>query len=818
MKNHLIIVESPSKIKTLKKFLDSKYSVEASVGHIRDLPKSNLGIDVEKDFSAEYTVSPNSAKTVKSLKAALKKADELLIATDPDREGEAIAWHIVDELKPKIPVKRLVFNEITKTAILEALDKTRDIDTHLVDSQETRRFLDRLFGFMVSKTMWTNMKGGVSAGRVQSPAVKILVDREKERTQFIQNEYWSISAEFENKNGIINANLIKINGNKVSTGKSFDKKNGELFNKNDVVLNDKTVKEICDEIKDSLWKIDNVETKPSKQKPYAPFITSTLQQEGIRQFRMSAQNVMRIAQGLYENGYITYMRTDSVHLSSEAITASRNEIKSLFGDNYLPSSAIQYSGKVKNAQEAHEAIRPAGSKFKHPDELKNKVNVDELKLYKLIWKRTLASQMKSAQIERTNLTISNGQYIFEAKGKVVTFPGFLKVYVEGVDNKKDKDDNEIILPKVTKGESLICKNLTPKQHFTKPINRFTEAALVKELEKLGIGRPSTYATILKKIQDKEYVNKVKGSMIPTFTGYAVVQFLEKYFDDLVNLKYTSNMEDDLDSISRGENNKSDYLKGFYFGNDITKGLKTKLEQEFDKSNARLINILGNDKQSVEIRIGRYGVYGQYDEDKRFTIPGDFPPSELNLDKINELIELKNKAPEIIAKDPITNEDIVLKKGRFGPYIQCGEKMKSLPPNIEMENVDTELAINLASLPKVIGKWKDDDIKIDIGKFGPYIRCGKVTSSVPRDQNLFELSEKEAGELLNSGKQGRGPKVIKELGDNIEIRDGRYGMYITDGKVNAKMPKDISQDELTLEEAKNLIEQKKSSPKRKFRKK
>jgi len=365
---------------------------------------------------------------------------------------------------------------------------------------------------------------------------------------------------------------------------------------------------------------------------------------------------------------------------------------------------------------------------------------------------------------------------------------------------------------------LICKNLTPKQHFTKPINRFTEAALVKELEKLGIGRPSTYATILKKIQDKEYVNKVKGSMIPTFTGYAIVQFLEKYFDDLVNLKYTSNMEDDLDSISRGENNKSDYLKGFYFGNDKTEGLKTKLEQEFDKSNARLINILENDKQSVEIRIGRYGVYGQYDEDKRFTIPGDFPPSELNLDKINELIELKNKAPEIIAKDPVTNEDIVLKKGRFGPYIQCGEKMKSLPPNVEMENVDAELAINLASLPKVIGKWKDDDIKIDIGKFGPYIRCGKVTSSVPRDQNLFELSEKEAGELLNSGKQGRGPKVIKELGDNIEIRDGRYGVYITDGKVNAKMPKDISQDELTLEEAKNLIEQKKSSPKRKFRKK
>ena len=818
MKSPLIIVESPSKIKTLKKFLDNKYTVEASVGHIRDLPKSQLGIEIDKEFAAEYHVSPDSKKTVQKLKTALKSADELIIATDPDREGEAIAWHIVDELKPKIPTKRLVFNEITKTAILDALNHTRNIDSNLVDAQETRRFLDRLFGFMVSKTMWTNMKGGVSAGRVQSPAVKILVDREKERTQFKQNEYWSLSGEFKNNEGIINSKLIKIGTNKIATGKSFDKKTGKLFDDKDIVLNEKTANELAKKIQNDDWQVDKLETKPSTQKPYPPFITSTLQQEGIRQLRMSAQNVMRVAQSLYENGYITYMRTDSVHLSSEAITASRNEIKSLYGKQYLPASAIQYKSKVKNAQEAHEAIRPAGSKFKHPDNLKTKLSDYELRLYTLIWKRTLASQMKSAKIERTTLWITNQEHIFEAKGKVVVFPGFLKVYVQGSDNKQDKDDNETILPEVKMNEKLNCTQLEPKQHLTKPINRFTEAALVKELEKLGIGRPSTYAAILKKIQDKEYVNKVKGAMIPTFTGYAIVQFLEKYFDDLVNLTYTSNMEDDLDAISRGENSKNKYLNNFYFGNGDIRGLKTKLEQEFDKSNARLITSIEDQERSVEIRIGRYGIYGQYD-DNRFTIPSDFPPSELSSETVNEMIALKNKEPEIIAVDPKSKEQIMLKKGRFGPYVQCGDKMKALPPQVAMEDVDEELAINLISLPKSIGQWGDDnnDIKIDIGKFGPYIRCGKVTCSIPKDINIFELNEAQASELLKNGKQGRGPKVVKDLTDGIEIRDGRYGMYITDGKINAKMPKNITPDELTLEEAKKIIEEKKATPKRKFRK-
>ena len=782
MKSHLIIVESPSKIKTLKKFLDDKYMVEASVGHIRDLPKSKLGIDTDNNFHAEYHVSPDSTKTVQTLKKALKNADELLIATDPDREGEAIAWHIVDELKPKIPIKRLVFNEITKSAILDSFNNTRDIDTNLVDAQETRRFLDRMFGFMVSEKMWFNMKSGVSAGRVQSPAIKILVDREKERTQFKQNEYWSVSGVFQNDESDINAKLIKIGDKKIATGTSFDKKTGKLFNEGDIVLNEKLINAFQEKLKSDIWKVKKLEKKPVTQKPYAPFITSTLQQEGIRQFRMSAQNVMRTAQTLYENGYITYMRTDSVHLSKEAISASRKAIEKLYGKDFLPSSPIQYSNKVKNAQEAHEAIRPAGSTFKHPDDLKNKLDANQLKLYSLIWKRTLASQMKNAKIERTNLWISNDEHIFEAKGKIVLFPGFLKVYVEATENKKDRDDTELILPDIKEGENLNCISLDSKQHLTKPINRFTEASLVKELEKLGIGRPSTYAAIIKKIQDKEYVNKVNGAMIPTFTAYAIVQFLEKYFDDLVNLKYTSNMEDELDSISRGEDNKIDYLNIFF------EGLQNKLEQEFDKNNARLISSFDDDKKTIEIRIGRYGIYGQQDE-TRFTIPGDFPPSDLTLAKINEMVELKNKAPEVIATKPDSDEQILLKKGRFGPYVQCDKKMKSLPPNVEMEDVDAELAINLINLPSVIGKWGDDnqDIKLDIGKFGPYIRCGKETRSIPADIAMFELKEDQAIELLKEGKKKREPKVVKDLTNGIEIRDGRYGMYITDGKTNVKPP-------------------------------
>ena len=560
----MIIVESPSKIKTITKFLDNNYVVESSVGHIRDLPSKEIGIDVDNNFLTTYVDSDRSKDVISKLKKQLKECSELYIATDPDREGEAIAWHIVECLKPKVPVKRLVFNEITKSAILESFNNIRDIDLDLFNAQETRRILDRLFGFLVSKTLWFNVKGGLSAGRVQSPAIKILVDREKTRAKFIENEYWSLQGEFAASDTNFKANLITINDKPIATGKSFNKETGELLKDNIILLDKDKADDLSNSIKGNKWLVSFLETKPATQNPYPPFITSTLQQEGIRKLNLNATQVMSVAQKLYENGFITYMRTDSINLSSEALNACRTEIKKRYGNQYLPDSPRAYKTKLKTAQEAHEAIRPSGSIFKHPDEITDQVNDLELKLYKLIWKRTIACQMKSAQLENTTMHISDNEYVFEAKGKVIKFDGFLKAYVESQDYKEnDTDDKENVLPKLNQGDSSICKDLLAKQHFTKPINRYTEASLVKELEKLGIGRPSTYASIMKKIIDKGYVNREgKSTLIPTFTGYAIVHFLEKYFVDLVNLKYTAKMENDLDSIADGKLNKEEYLVCF----------------------------------------------------------------------------------------------------------------------------------------------------------------------------------------------------------------------------------------------------------------
>jgi len=547
---NLIIVESPSKIKTLKKFLDKNYQIEASVGHIRDLPPSKLGIDFENNFTPTYIVSDKSKKVVKNLKAVLKNIDTIYIATDPDREGEAIAWHLIDELKPKVPVKRMVFNEITKTAILDSLNNIRDIDLNLVNAQECRRFLDRLFGFLVSKELWYNVKSGLSAGRVQSPAIKILVDREKKRAKFVENEYWDLEGNFKAEKGNVFARLFSIKGERLATGQSFNKETGELTANNTVVLNKKDAETLIESLKTKDWKVTDIQKTPKTQNPYPPFITSTLQQEGIRKLRMNSTQIMRVAQGLYENGYITYMRTDSIHLSQEALNASRKVITKKYGKEYLPKNPRVYKSKSKNAQEAHEAIRPAGAIFRDPLDIKTTLTEAEYKVYELIWKRTVASQMNSAKTEQTKLEISEGNHIFIANGKTIIFPGFLRAYVEGADDPNAKLDNmENTLPVVIKGEVVKWDDIIPKQHFTKPASRFTEASLVKELEALGIGRPSTYAAIMHRIQDKGYVNNMKGALIPTFTGYAIVQFLEKNFEDLVNLQYTSKMEDDLDQIA-----------------------------------------------------------------------------------------------------------------------------------------------------------------------------------------------------------------------------------------------------------------------------
>jgi len=826
--HNLIIVESPSKAKTLKRFLGNDYQIEASVGHVRDLPKSDLGVDVDNGFKPTYVASKDKSKVITQLKKLLKNASTLYLATDPDREGEAIAWHLMELLDPKIPVKRLAFHEITKTAIQESFDHIRDIDQSLVSAQEARRILDRLWGYLVSKKLWFNVKGGLSAGRVQSPAVKIVVDREKERARFIESEYWSIITQFDSKGESFEARLKALDGQKIAIGKDFDKETGKLSKSNLLALDKTKAESLAESFLNSDWKVTKVEQKPAKQNPYPPFITSTLQQEGVRKLRMSSQQVMRNAQKLYEEGYITYMRTDSVSLSSEAINGSRNAIKSLFGAEYLPETPPIYKSKVKNAQEAHEAIRPAGATFKNPKDIQGKLDGQEWKLYDMIWKRTLASQMKSAKLLKTNVEISDGKAMFDAHGKVIEFPGFLKVYVEDIDDpKKERDDKESILPPMQEGESVTGKDFTPNQHFTKPSPRFTEATLIKELEALGIGRPSTYAAIMGNIQNRGYARKVNGALIPTFTAYAVIQFLESNFTDMVNLQYTADLENTLDAISRNEMKSEDFLTQFYKGENGTAGLEALLENEVDKEKSRTIMELKDDSgKTITVKIGRYGVYIQ-DGETNTTLPDDSIPSELNFK--NALISLQKKAegPTELCSHPDSGEPVLFKDGRFGPYIQCGDKMKSLLPGMTQAEVTPEIALKLIALPKDLGKHPEsgDMVKSDIGRYGPYIRCGKTTRSVIAPDSILDLSLNRAVEILATEKTKAGARVIKELGIDpktqmaIEIKDGRYGAYVTDGKINATLPKETTSDDVTLDIALQLIADKKAKgpSKRRFKK-
>jgi len=818
---NLIIVESPSKIKTLKKFLGEDYQIEASVGHIRDLAEKNLGLDIENGFIPTYIVSSKSKDVVKNLKKVIKDVTDIYIATDPDREGEAIAWHIVDELKPKANIKRMVFNEITKTAINDSLNNTRDIDMNLVDAQECRRFLDRLFGFLVSKRLWFNVKGGLSAGRVQSPAVKILVDREKLRTNFKQNEYWDLEGTFSKNNENIFSKLISISGKKIATGNAFNRVTGELEKKDTTILNKKDAELLASKIINNKWIVTNIENKPKTQNPYPPFITSTLQQEGIRKLRMNSNQIMRVAQGLYENGHITYMRTDSIHLSTEALNASRKVIEKKYGKDHLPKSAKVYKSKSKNAQEAHEAIRPAGSSFKDPQDLKKQLTDQEYKLYDLIWKRTVASQMKSAKIEQTKLIISDTENIFTASGKTIIFPGFLRAYVEGADDPNANLDNmEKVLPKVQKGDALSCSLIEPKQHFTKPINRFTEASLVKEMESLGIGRPSTYASIMKRIQDKGYVNNTKGSFIPTLTGYAVVQFLENYHKELVNLEYTSNMENSLDNISLGKIKKEEFLNSFYFNSNGSMGLKDQLEQDCDKNKSRLISTLSSSDSPIEIRIGRYGLYAQQN-DERVNLDENIIPSDITAEMIKKFFKDKNAKPTELGINKTTKEPIVLKKGRFGPYLQCGKKMKSIPPGINENNITESIAEDVINMPYEIGKHPETNEPIlkDIGRYGPYIKCGSKNRKVSDPDNILNLKLDRAIELINQNASATA--VLKELGEydgkKIIVKNGRYGIYVTNGKVNVTLPKDNDYNTLNLDAAVDMIKNKKPK-KKKFKRK
>ena len=812
---HLIIVESPSKAKTLKKFLGSEYLVEASVGHIRDLPKSDLGIDPDKKFKTKY-VETISKANLKILKDALKKSSELYLATDPDREGEAIAWHLVEMLKPAIPVKRLVFHEITKDAILDSFNNTREIDTSLVNAQETRRVIDRLLGFPVSNKLWKNVASGLSAGRVQSPAIKIVVDREKERTQFIKSEYWSISANLIKNDVEFEAKLVQNNNKKIAIGKDFNKKTGELIAKDKTLLDNTLSDNIVESLKNTDWVVSDVQQKPYTQNPYPPFITSTLQQDGIRKLHTSSKNVMRLAQNLYQAGYITYMRTDSITIADQAVKQIRNIIKKDNPEN-LPDQPRTYKSKVKNAQEAHEAIRPAGDII-HPKELKSKLDDKEWKLYDLIWKRTVASQMKSAKIMNTVVSIEAGECLFEARGKAIEFPGFLSIYNESTDSKNEDDK---MLPILNKKDALNLKSIHGKQHFTKPIGRFTEASLVKELEALGIGRPSTYATIMDKIQLK-YINKINGAMVPNFSAYAVVQFLESNFEDLVDLQYTAGLEDNLDQIS---NNKMDYinfLNGFWFGDDSVKGLNNLLNRDIDIGASKLIKQYSINDDTYELKIGKFGVYID-NNGKTTNVYDDIAPDQLNEDKILELFSESEKTEEPIAVDIKSNEPIFLKVGRYGPYLKCEKKMKSLLPGQAVSDVTPEIAQQIMSLPKEIGKWDEtgDMVTLDIGRYGPYIKAGKINASVYEHSNFLDMDIDAAIELLKNRKS-KTPAVVKDLGEDkdgnkIEIKKGRYGPYITNQKINAPFPKDKEIESMSLDLALEIIAAKAAKGPSKFRK-
>ena len=812
------------------------------MGHIRDLPGSAkdlpekyrkepwayLAVNVDDDFDPVYVLSKRSRDQVKKLKQAMEGVDEVYLATDEDREGEAIAWHLAEVLKPKVPVKRMVFHEITESAIREAFANPRDIDTQLVDAQEARRILDRLVGYDVSRVLWLKVARGLSAGRVQSVAVRIIVERERERMAFRAASYWDLEGTFEKPGDAtqFSGTLVAVDGTRVASGRDFDslgKTDGDV-----VVLDADTAAGLATALEAAEFVVRSTDTKPYTRRPYAPFRTSTLQQEAARKLRFTSTRTMSVAQRLYENGYITYMRTDSVSLAESAITTARAEITKQFGSDFLPDAPRVYSSKAKNAQEAHEAIRPAGDTWKTPAQVDRELGPDEAKLYELIWKRTLASQMPDAKGEslsiRFGATASDGRDAeFSASGRVIHFPGFLKVYVESVDIG-DTDDSESPLPAVEEGDGLDVIALEPAGHETQPPRRYNEASLVQRLEELGVGRPSTYASIMSRIQDAGYVFKRGQTLIPTFTAFAVVTLLEQNFPNLVDYAFTARMEDDLDSIASGDEDRVPWLSRFYLGDE---GLKATIERRLGEIDARAVNSIpiGTDDHGREIvaRVGRYGPYVERDED-RGSIPDDLAPDEVTIEKATELIDEQSKGDKILGSDPDSGLVVLGRTGRFGPYVQLGEieegskakpKRASLFKSMELDSLSLDDALKLLSLPRTVGKDPDGvEILALNGRYGPYIQRGDDRRSLESEEQLFTLTAEEALKLLaepprRRGQQAAGP--LRELGDDpvskktVTVRNGRYGPYVTDGDVNASLRKGDTPESITLERAAELLQ-------------
>lgn len=836
----LVIVESPTKAKTITKFLGDNYVVRASMGHVRDLPESaaeipaklkkepwaRLGVNVERDFEPLYVVSKARKDQVKELQSLLKQAREVYLATDEDREGESISWHLMEVLKPKVPVRRLVFNEITREAIQHALASPREIDQNLVRAQETRRIIDRLFGYEVSPLLWKKMTPGLSAGRVQSVAVRLLVERERARIRFHAAGYWTVKAKLEKPGAepAFDVDLLEAGGRRVATSRDFNPDTGKLDEGSALLLLDQPGAEaIVAALKQGPVRVRSVEQKPFTQRPAAPFVTSTLQVEANAKLRYSAKRTMQLAQQLYENGLITYMRTDSTFLSEEALNGARTLIRARFGEEYLSPAPRVYETKVRNAQEAHEAIRPAGEQFRDPAEVRTALGEDAARLYELIFMRTVASQMPDARGVTTTVLVEAGGAVLRASGRSFSFPGFRRAYLASA----EEEANELNLgfPALAAGDELRCLSAEPLERTTQPPNRFTEGSLIKELERLGIGRPSTWASIVELVLNRSYAFKKGTALVPTFTAMAVVGLLENHFVNFLDYEYTARLEDDLDAISRGEETSLDYLRAFYFGNGAP-GLKTLVKQGEERIDPRIINglPLGEwEGRQVQVRIGRYGPFIT-DGERRASVPDLMPPDELTLAKALEMLEHASKEPESLGLHPENGMPVYLKVGRFGPYVQLGDgrdgakpKIASLIQGTQLDQVDLHHAVKLLSLPRTLGLHPEtgEPVVAANGRFGPFIQSGTETRSLPAGLSPVDVTFEQALELLRQPKvRGRGvaraQTTLKELGPHpeknvpVKVLTGRYGPYVTDGELNATVPRGVDPLELTMEQAVTLL--------------
>jgi DNA topoisomerase I len=835
MGKSLVIVESPAKARTIAGYLGDGYVLGSSVGHIRDLPSKAsdvpaaerkrfgaLGVDVNEGFEPYYVVSPEKKKTISELKKYLADADELLLATDEDREGEAIAWHLIEVLKPKVPVRRMVFHEITKDAISKALDETRTIDDRLVDAQETRRILDRLYGYEVSPVLWKKVTRGLSAGRVQSVATRLVVQRERERMAFRSAEYWDLLATFDP--GAFEARLVSLDGARVAQGKDFEPTTGELRESGVVRLDEARARALAESLTDSSFTVRSVDERPYRRKPAAPFRTATLQQEASRKLRFSAQTTMRVAQRLYESGYITYMRTDSTTLSESAVAAARAQVAELFGEDFVPAKPRLYGRAVANAQEAHEAIRPAGDTFRTPKQLSGELNRDELALYDLVWKRTLASQMEDARGQTVSLRIgaasANGEDVeFGASGTVITFRGFLAAYEPGKDEPTADDDEERVLPQLAVGQEVTLASLEPDEHATVPPARYTEPTLVRALEERGIGRPSTYAAILSTIVDRGYVFKKGTALVPTFVAFSVVNLLERHFEQLVDFDFTARMEHDLDRIAAGEQARNEWLARFYFGNGSDPGLHHLVTDNLDEIDARAVNSIPIPGSEAVVRVGRYGPYLEHGE-RRASLPADLAPDELSPERVEELLSQPDNRP--LGTDPDAGTEIVVRSGRYGPYVtevlpegsEDKPRTASLFSSMSPETVTLDEALRLLSLPRVVGELDGEEVTAQNGRYGPYIKKGSESRSLEGEEQLFTVTLEQAQALLAEPPRRRGRRAargpLKELGSDpasgkpVVLRDGRFGPYVTDGETNASLRRGDSPEAITLERAVELL--------------